>query len=256
VPDMAAVPDMVAGHGGGGGARHAPCFSDRCMLRPLGNALLELLYPPRCAACGGDGEPFCSTCADAIVPPGQGCPRCGRPGRATTCGACLAEPPAFEAVQAGGLFGGPLADAIHAFKYGDRPALARPLARWLAGSVTLPPAAVVVAIPLGRRRRLTRGYDQASRLAERLAGAAGAPLLVGALRRVRETQPQVGRSRSARAANVAGAFVAEPRRVSGLELVLVDDVVTTGATMGEAARVLCAAGVAECYAGAVAIAAL
>jgi len=183
-----------------------------------------------------------TTCADAIVPPGPGCPRCGRPGRATTCGACLAAPPAFEAVQAGGLFGGPLADAIHALKYGDRPALARPLGRWLSGNVSLPPGAALIAIPLGRRRRLTRGYDQASRLAERLARAAGAPLLVGALRRVRETQPQVGRSRSARATNVAGAFVAEPRRVSGLELVLVDDVVTTGATADAAARALLAAG--------------
>jgi ComF family protein len=212
------------------------------MLRSLFSALLDLLYPPRCAACGGAGEPFCADCADALIPPGDGCPRCGRPGRATVCGACLAHPPAFEAVQAGGLFGGPLADAIHALKYGDRPALARPLGRWLAAAVPLPPGAAVLAVPLGRKRRLTRGYDQAGRLAGWVARAGGAPLLAGALRRVRETPPQVGRSRVARAANVAGAFAADSRRVVGRELVLVDDVVTTGATADAAARALMAAG--------------
>ncbi len=145
-------------------------------------------------------------------------------------------------MQAGGLFGGPLADAIHALKYGDRPALARPLGRWLAARIRLPRDALVVAVPLGRRRRLARGYDQAGRLAEQVARAGGAPLLQGALRRVRETPPQVGRSRAARAANVAGAFEADPRRVAGRELVLVDDVVTTGATADAAARALLAAG--------------
>jgi ComF family protein len=214
-------------------------------LRLLLAALLDLLYPPRCAACGEAGEPFCATCADAILPPSDGCPRCGRSGRATTCGACLLHPPAFDGVQAGGLFGGPLADAIHALKYGDRPALARPLGRWLAARVVLPSAALVVAVPLGRKRRLRRGYDQAGRLAEQLARAAGAPRLTGALRRVRETPPQVGRSRAARAANVAGAFTADPARVAGRELVLVDDVVTTGATADAAARALLAAGAAR-----------
>jgi len=212
------------------------------MLRPLLAALLDLLYPPACAACGEPGEPFCASCAEALLPPGPGCPRCGRPGRAATCGHCLLCPPAFERVLAGGLFGGPLADAIHALKYGDRPALARPLGRWLAGRVALPPGALVVAVPLGRKRRLTRGYDQAGRLADHLARAAGARRLTGALRRVRETPPQVGRSRTARAANVAGAFAADPTLVAGRELVLVDDVVTTGATAAAAAAALVAAG--------------
>jgi ComF family protein len=207
-------------------------------------ALLELVYPPRCAACGEPGpEPFCATCAEAILPVPPGCARCGLPGQDLTCGACLAGPPAFDAVRAGGLFGGPLADAIHAFKYGERPALARPLGAWLAARVPLPAGAAVVSVPLGRARRIERGYDQAALLADALARSAGAGgrRLRGALRRTRETPPQVGRSREERARNVADAFAATAA-VSGRDLVLVDDVVTTGATADGAAAALRRAG--------------
>jgi ComF family protein len=140
-------------------------------------------------------------------------------------------------VQAGGLFGGPLADAIHALKYQDRPALARPLGAWLAARVALPPGAVVISVPLGRARRIARGYDQAALLADALARSAGARRLRGALVRVRETPPQVGRARAERSANVAGAFRATGV-VAGRAVVLLDDVVTTGATAAAAAAAL------------------
>jgi ComF family protein len=204
--------------------------------------LLDLVFPPRCAACGEPSEagPFCRVCAEAVDPVPPGCSRCGLPGPDAACGACLARPPAFDAVRAGGLFGGPLADAIHALKYRDRPALARPLGAWLAARVPLPPGAAVVSVPLGRRRRRERGYDQAALLAGALSRAAGALRLRAALERVRETAPQVGRDREARARNVRGAFAA--RGVEGRDLVLVDDVVTTGATADACARALRAAG--------------
>jgi ComF family protein len=99
----------------------------------------------------------------------------------------------------------------------------------------------VVWVPLGRRRRIERGYDQAMLLADAFSRASGLRLLRGAMRRVRETPPQVGRDRGSRARNVEGAFAAS-RAVTGLDLVLVDDVVTTGATAEAASRALREAG--------------
>jgi ComF family protein len=214
------------------------------MPRDALSALLDLLYPPRCAACGEpeDGGPFCPTCADAVDEVGPACQRCGAPGPDPCCGRCHATPPAFRALRAGGLYGGPLADAVQALKYGGRPAVARPLGGWLAARAGVPPGAAVVPVPLARRRRIARGYDQAALLAGHLARAAGARLLRGALRRTRETPRQVGRSRAARARNVAGAFAARRRMVAGLEVWLVDDVVTTGATADAAAGALLEAG--------------
>jgi ComF family protein len=187
-------------------------------LRAFGAALLDLAFPPRCPACGdapAPASPFCPLC-DGAVDPAPGSP---------------------GGVRAGALFGGPMADAIHALKYGGRAEAAVPLGRWLAGRVEVPAGARVVWVPLARKRRTERGYDQAMLLAGAFARAAGLRLLRGAMRRVRETPPQVGRDRAARARNVEGAFAASPV-VRGLDLVLVDDVVTTGATAAAAAGAL------------------
>jgi ComF family protein len=209
-------------------------------------ALLDLVYPPRCAACGEpvQGGAFCGVCAGAVDPVPPGCARCGQPGPGALCGACQAAPPAFDAVRAGGLLGGPLADAIHALKYRNRPALARPLGAWLASRASLDGEAAIVSIPLARGRRIERGYDQAALLADHLARASGASRrrLRAVLRRVRETPPQVGRTREERARNVAGAFEAAGAALEGRDVVLVDDVVTTGATADAAAGALRRAG--------------
>jgi ComF family protein len=214
-------------------------------VRPLARSLAELVWPPRCAGCREPTavEPFCPGCEEALLPVSSGCARCGLPGPDTLCGACLASPPAFAAVHAAGLFGGPLADAVHQLKYGDRPAVARPLGAWLAGRVALPAGAAIVSVPLGRARRIERGYDQAALLADELAAAAGrsGDRLPGVLIRIRETPPQVGRGRAERSRNVRGAFWASGA-VEGREVALVDDVVTTGATADAASRALLEAG--------------
>jgi ComF family protein len=214
------------------------------LARELLQELLALAWPPRCPACAEpptQDDPFCEVCAGAIDPVPPGCRRCGKPGPDALCGGCQARPPAFDSLAAGGLFGGPLADAVHALKYQGRPALARPLGGWLASRVALPPGAAVISVPLARKRRRQRGYDQASLLADALARAWSLPRWRRALARVRDTPPQVGRDREARARNVAGAFVADAA-VAGLDIVLVDDVVTTGATVHAAAHALRAAG--------------
>ena len=213
----------------------------------FGTALLDLLFPPRCAACGeGIGStsegPFCPICGEAVDPVPPGCARCGLPGPDPVCGACLADPPSFVSCRAAGLFGGPLAEAVHALKYRDRPALARPLGAWLAERVPLPAVAVLASVPLGRRRRLSRGYDQAALLARALSRAnPGLRYLPLALSRIRETKPQVGRTRADRLGNVRGAFRAT-REVRGRDVLLLDDVVTTGATAQACGEALLTAG--------------
>ena len=145
-----------------------------------------------------------------------------------------------------------LRDWVLAFKHGGRVDLARPLAEALSdvarsAGVFADPRARLVPVPLHPRRRLERGYDQAARLASELERASGLER-IGALRRARDTPPQGEPGSSSRLANVRGAFAARSRRarsVSGRAAWLVDDVVTSGATAAECARILRGMGATE-----------
>ncbi len=144
-----------------------------------------------------------------------------------------------------GVYSGPLVAAVRAFKYQKRRSLARPLARLLAEGPLrgLPTPDVVVPIPLHRYRERSRGYNQSALLAAELAALLKVRHIPGGLVRIWPTAPQVGLDAPARRANVRDAFrCPDPAAVGGLTVWLVDDVITTGATVTEAARVLRRAG--------------
>jgi ComF family protein len=192
----------------------------------LARAVVDFLFPPSCVACAELGrEPFCALCEDALLPAGA---------FALT---------GLEEARAVLQYGGPAALALFRFKYGREVALARPLGRMLAEvAPLLPRVDVVLPIPLARSRLVERGFNQARELVR------GFPARVEPhrLRRARPTRSQAGLRGAERRANVAGAFSVQGR-LAGQRVLLVDDVVTTGATMSAAAAAVRAAGAREVH---------
>lgn len=160
------------------------------------------------------------------------------------CGACSREPPAWDYARAAARYEGPLRDAIHAFKFEGRRALARPLAELVLEQCGVGLGADVdalVPVPLGRVRERERGFNQARLIAERLAAGVGCRVEPRWLTRVRPTASQSDLGADERRANVRGAFAATVG-VAGRHVILIDDVLTTGATAAECCRALRAGG--------------
>ena len=224
----------------------------RCFDR-LGAVLL----PPRCLLCHGPGAAPCrDLCADceADLPwLRAACPRCGLPRSSPATGAdgdacesCRDRPQPHRRCHAPFSYEFPLTELVPSLKYQGALSCARVLGTLLAESVARArlhgDVSVVVPMPLHRSRLVERGFNQSLELA-RFAGAAlGVQFDALALQRTRATEPQVGLPRAERSRNVRGAFVAQPSRVAQRNVALLDDVVTTGATVAEAARALVAAG--------------
>jgi ComF family protein len=214
--------------------------------------VLDVVFPPACAACDavlGARRFFCEGCEPLLLETGPvHCARCGEPGLfpAELCPRCRKQRPAFARAFAPYEHDGAIAKAVHRFKYEDRPELSGPLARLLEveSRAFLDAAPVhVVPIPLHEGRYRARRYDQATLLAADLCRLDRRLVLCDeVLMRVRETQRQVGLSDEARVKNVAGAF--EARRPPA-KVLLMDDVLTTGATADAAARALKRAGAAR-----------
>lgn len=217
--------------------------------------ILNFFLPANCAYCrsprGGSGVPrFCRQCWSDFAPVrGRLCPRCGKPfgspealahSPAHECHSCRKVQPRFDHAVAAGLFEGPLREAIHLFKYRPLRALGKPLAAWMADQVrfdALPD--VAMAVPLHRSRLRQRGFNQALLLAHGISVRFGIPLDHDNLARLRPTRPQVELTGNERIENVRGAFgLRRPQEVAGRNILLLDDVFTTGATLNECAAVL------------------
>lgn len=184
---------------------------------------------------------------DAPVCDGCGSPFEYDPGPGVRCPACTARPLAFDRARAACLYDEHSRDLVLKLKHADRTDLAPVLARWLLRSARelLDEAEVIVPVPLHRWRLLSRRYNQAAEMARPLGRLAGVPVLPDALARVRQTETQGGKSAGGRRRNVAGAFAVPAGRtgqVRGRRVLLVDDVLTTGATAHACARALKAAG--------------
>jgi ComF family protein len=250
-------------------------------LRRLAAAALaafrSAVFPARCLECrrllpawtgGADTDPaesvsgllqpyFCPDCRAAVMPLEHPlCPRCGvmfkgRSGEDHLCSRCLEQPPPFHMARAAFAYDRSLVDVIHCFKYKGKTQLAGPLGillwrtflrYWGDGTVDL-----ILPVPLHGRRLRQRGFNQADLLVrgwKTLARHSALPPVASAvLRRTRTTRPQAGLGRRERESNIREAFrVRHPERVRGRHVLLIDDVVTTGATVGECARQLLASG--------------
>lgn len=224
------------------------------------DTLLHWIFPVDCFACKGPAPDrrlpsFCRPCWESIRPiNGPVCPRCGRPFESRLalahspghlCRSCRERPPKFDRALSPYRYEGVLEQAIHLYKYRRRPALAGPLADLaLVWADRLPPADLVMPVPLHPSRLREREFNQALLLADRIARGLGLPLAFEYLMRVRATRPQTELDRTERARNVRRAFaVPETAGLKGRRVLLVDDVLTTGATVNECARALRRAGV-------------
>jgi ComF family protein len=234
-------------------------------LRSIGSHLVDVILPQHCYHCGrpiasAGRQSFCDSCWSLIrliTPPY--CPCCGEPFRspiASTyspehrCGACRAQSPPFDHARAIGRYEGPLRQAIHQLKYRGKLHLTQPLMRLVLEHFDAHfPGTVfdaIIPVPLHRERLMQREFNQATVFASGVAHYLHVPVLEGRLVRVRSTRPQVELSGSERRQNVKQAFaVTDAAVLKDKQVLVVDDVFTTGATLGEIARTLKVAGATQ-----------
>lgn len=227
-------------------------------VRAVLRTALDIALPPLCPACREpvEGQALCPACwskLSFITRPyceRLGIPFVYDPGPGILSMEAIADPPAYQRARAAVRFDEISRALVHALKYSDRLDLAPMMGRWIshAGRELLAEADALVPVPLHWRRLWTRRFNQSAMLAAAISAQSGVPIATGVLKRVKPTAQQVGLSRTERAANVQGAFRVPPEArgaVAGRRLVLVDDVLTSGAKVEGCARALLRAGAAN-----------
>lgn len=217
--------------------------------RRLVDGIAALAWPSRCLLCGDpgrNGRDLCTTCTHSLPWNRRACGRCALPLASDDrlCGACLLQPPPLDAVHAAFVYGYPLDRLLPRLKFHRGLAPGRLLSQLMAtafAEAERPDA--IVPVPLHRSRLRSRGYDQALELARPLAKALDITLRTDLLVRGKATTPQSRLDAAARHRNLRGAFTAPFRTTPPAHVVLLDDVMTTGATLHAAARTLRKAGV-------------
>ena len=231
------------------------------MIRPawaLLTSLANFAFPPVCGQChrlSPDGLTggICRDCWAAVKTWRDGqCQRCGRPSadNGSLCRQCTVPDWSCSDIKAIGPFEPPLSEAVHMLKYSDAKSVSRRLGAMMAERIVpdqrYNKADLVLAVPLHQARRRERGYNQAQLLAEQLGQALKIPAPEGLLFRARNNQSQTTLNKEQRRRNVEGIFaVKEPGLIKGQRIILVDDVLTTGATIGSCGHALLAAGASE-----------
>ncbi len=218
------------------------------LLDRAGRFALDLLYPPRCSLCGAHGALLCDMCASLLpLTEGVRCEQCWVPVEAAgVCGHCFKTPPSFVSIRSAYVMEREARTLAHQLKYEDLTSLAAPMGRLMAGVADVRGIDVVVPVPLHRGRERSRGYNQSRELARHVAAVHALAIDTRALRRVRDTAPLAKTMhRDERRVIVAGAFRAAPERCEDRRILLIDDVVTTGATLDACAAALLDAGAAS-----------
>jgi len=204
---------------------------------------LDWVYPPVCAVCGMPGHPLCSDCKNKIhFVSGKVCSICGASINhyAALCTACKSQKPVIDGVRSLALYGGVIRECIHSLKYENNRAFGKYFAELLHPIIIREAWSIdaVIPVPLSKERLRERGYNQAAAVAHPLGVFLDVPYQPFGLEQVRDTRSQVGLSAEERRMNVVNAFKANMALVSEKNILLVDDVMTTGATIESCAKAL------------------
>lgn len=210
---------------------------------------LDLIFPPSCGGCGQDGSLWCDACQAKVEEIKTNiCRICGQPwAYPGLCARCRRERPYYSQLRSWAIYEGPVREVIRNLKYRRNISLGFVMSRHLYDLLSRLGWRFdgIIPVPLGLARLQERGYNQAALIAQPLALRIGKPLLSQGLLRARETRSQVGLEYFQRLENVEGAFAGQEQIVAGLNILLVDDVTTSSATLNSCARALREAGAGD-----------